>query len=415
MLECRFASRSSGCGSGGERRGRQAPGGQTSASVQDNPSQQAVSGDANPGRCFEAMAFTRDCEKLHKTFRTLQEKGCEGLQVMEVCGTHTMAIARSGLRSLLPPSLRLISGPGCPVCVTDQSYIDQAVHLAASPHRPIIATYGDMVRVPGRDGSLADARGSGADVEVVYSADQAVRIAADSPGREVVFLGVGFETTAPATALAVRRARDEDVGNFSVLTAHKLLLPVMNALLQAGDVNVDAFLCPGHVSVILGWAAYEPIVRDYGRPCVVAGFDPSQIVLGLVEIVRQLAEDAPAATTVYPSVSAEGNQVARDVLDELFKSVDARWRALGTVPDSGLALRDEYAAFDAERRFDLPEMESYELPGCRCGDVICGRARPDECGLFRTGQCTPREPVGPCMVSSEGACAAAYKYERITT
>ncbi len=218
-------------------------------------------------------------------------KDRRGVQIMEICGTHTMAIARAGLRSLLPEALRLVSGPGCPVCVTDQSYIDQAVGLAlgACGAKPIVATYGDMVRVPGRQGSLAEARAKGAEVEVVYSADQAVELAVSRPDRQVVFLAVGFETTAPGTALAVQRARREGVGNFSVLAAHKLVLPAMRALLAAGDVAIDGFLCPGHVSVILGYAAYEPIVREFARPCVVAGFEPGQILAGLAAILEQLA------------------------------------------------------------------------------------------------------------------------------
>jgi len=276
---------------------------------------------------------------------------------------------------------------------------------------PIIATYGDMVRVPGRDGSLGEARASGASVEVVYSADQAVELASATPDREVVFLAVGFETTTPGTALSVLRAKNEGIKNFSVLTAHKLILPVMNALLSGGEVQVDGFLCPGHVSVILGYGAFEQIARDYSRPCVVAGFDPGQIMAGIVEIVAQIIDGKPSAGTVYPCVSREGNKTAMELLDRVFTPVKAVWRALGEVPGSGLGLRDEYAEFDAAKRFDLPELPSYELPGCRCGKVLSGLCRPQGCPLFAK-RCTPRDPVGPCMVSSEGACAAAYNYER---
>ena len=334
---------------------------------------------------------------------------------MEVCGTHTVSIARSGLRGLFPASLKLISGPGCPVCVTDQSYIDQAVRLArraglkSAP--PIVATYGDMVRVPGRAGSLAEARAAGAEVEVVYSADQAVELARARPKREVVFLAVGFETTAPGTALAVLRARREGLGNFSVLTAHKLILPAMRALLSAGDARVDGFLCPGHVSVILGWAAFEEIARDFGKPCVVAGFEPPQVIAGIEAILEQLLAGEPAACTVYPSVSREGNRRAMEVMDEVFAPADAAWRALGVIPRSGLNLRPVFAEYDAARRFDVREMPGCEPAGCRCGDVICGRRDPRDCELFAR-RCTPMEPIGPCMVSSEGACAAAYRYER---
>jgi hydrogenase expression/formation protein HypD len=310
---------------------------------------------------------------------------------------------------MLPANLKLISGPGCPVCVTDQSYMDQAVHLAASDGNVAVATYGDMVRVPGRLGSLAEARARGAEVHVVYSADQAVDLAQRQGGKQVVFLGVGFETTAPGTALAVLRARREGVENFSVLTAHKLILPAMRALLSAREVNVDGFLCPGHVSVILGYAAYEQIARDFRRPCVVAGFDPPQILAGMEAIVQQLLDGRSEAASVYPSVSRDGNGAALRLLEEVFEPIDAPWRAIGDIPRSGLGLRQEFADWDAARRFDLPQMPSYELPGCRCGDVIRGVCDPRECALFGS-QCTDRRPVGPCMVSSEGACAAAYKY-----
>ncbi len=349
-----------------------------------------------------------NCERIHKLIEALDRPS--GVQVMEVCGTHTMAVARSGLRSLLPDGLRLTSGPGCPVCVTDQSYMDQAVVLAGLSE-VTITTYGDMVRVPGRHGSLADARASGAKVEVVYSADDAVSLATSQQDRQVVFLGVGFETTTPATALAVLRAKADGLKNFSVLSAHKLMIPAMRALLDSEQVAIDGYLCPGHVSVILGYEAYADLARDFHRPCVVAGFDPGQVVAGLEEILRQIAADDPKASTVYPSVSAQGNAEARKVSDAVFAPSDAPWRALGVIPGSGLAIRPEFAEFDAVERFDLPEAESYEMPGCRCGDVICGRCSPADCELFAT-RCTPRDPIGPCMVSAEGACAAAYKYER---
>lgn len=328
---------------------------------------------------------------------------------MEICGTHTMSIARAGLRSLLPAELKLISGPGCPVCVTDQSYMDQAIWLSRQPG-VVIATYGDMVRVPGREGSLAESRATGASVEVVYSAHHAVDLARTHADKQVVFLAVGFETTAPGTALAIQEARELGLKNFSALTAHKLVLPAMRALLAAGDVQVDGFLCPGHVSVILGFDAYREIAEQYGRPCVVAGFDPAQVLAAIAEILRQLEDKSPKACSVYPSVSAGGNAAAQQLLTEVFQEADAAWRAIGTIPQSGMVLRPEYFSFDAAKRFDLPKAQSYELPGCRCGDVICGRCSPFECGLFGR-RCTPRDPVGPCMVSSEGACAAAYKYE----
>ena len=333
------------------------------------------------------------------------------VQIMEICGTHTVALSRGGLRDLLPPELRLVSGPGCPVCVTDQSYMDQTVHLARHHPEVVIATYGDMIRVPGRLGSLEEARSAGADVRIVYAAHEAVEMAKHEPGRQVVFLGVGFETTTPATALAVLAARDAGLKNFSALTAHKLVLPAMMALLATGEVQVEGFMCPGHVSVMIGYRAYEPVVAQYGRPCVVCGFEEEQILLGIAEILRQLVEGKPAACTVYAPVTAGGNATAQEIIARTFRVTEARWRALGTIPASGLALREELAEFDAARRFALPEFESYEMLGCRCGLVICGKCLPTDCPLFGTA-CTPRSPIGPCMVSSEGSCAAYYKYHR---
>ena len=329
---------------------------------------------------------------------------------MEVCGTHTMAIARSGLKGLLPPALELLSGPGCPVCVTDASYLDQAMHLAALAKAPIIATYGDMVRVPGQNGSLAEARARGAAVEVVYSANKAVELAANYPDRQVVFLAVGFETTAPGTAMALSRARREKLANFSVLVAHKLILPAMHALLAAGDVRIDGFLCPGHVSVIIGYGAYTDLARDFHRPCVVAGFDPPQILAGIAAILDQLAAGQATAGSVYPSASKAGNPAAMKLLEEVFVPADAVWRGIGVIPASGLVLREAWREFDAQIRFDLPKIETHDPVGCRCGEVIRGLCRPWDCDLFGR-RCTPRDAVGPCMVSSEGACAAAYKYD----
>ena len=350
-------------------------------------------------------------QNIYQLWPQVSRRVGPAVQLMEICGTHTVAISRGGLRELLPEGLRLVSGPGCPVCVTDQSYVDQAAHLARQRRGLIIATYGDMVRVPGKLGSLEEARSAGANVEVVYAAHEALELARRRPDKEVVFLAVGFETTAPATALALLQAARDGVKNFFVFAAHKLILPAMHALLAQPDVRIDGFLCPGHVTVIIGWQAYQPIVQAHRRPCVVAGFEDEQIFAAIAEILRQLAEDAPAACSVYPPVTAGGNTKAQKVIEEVFQVVDAPWRALGVIAKSGLELREQFAAFDAARRFELPEFESHGLPGCRCGDVICGRCLPPDCALFGS-ECTPRRPIGPCMVSSEGACAACYKYHR---
>ena len=339
--------------------------------------------------------------------------GCLGrrVQIMEVCGTHTVSIFRNGIRAMLPENLRLVSGPGCPVCVTAQRHIDAAIELATRPD-VIIATYGDMVRVPGRRGSLERQRAQGADVRVVNSTRTALRIARDNPQRVVVFLGVGFETTAPATAATVLEADRDDVANFSVLMCHKLVVPAMLALLSAGDVPLDGFLCPGHVSVIIGAGAYRPIVEQYGRPCVVAGFEPRSILTGLVYLARQFAERRAAMENAYAGVVSDaGNRTALALLERVFVPADAPWRELGTIPQSGLELAEPYRRFDAVQRFNLTLGEDEDHPACLCGQVIQGKAEPAECPLFG-GECTPLDPVGPCMVSSEGTCAAWYKYHR---
>ncbi|MBN1345825.1 MAG: hydrogenase formation protein HypD [Phycisphaerae bacterium] len=332
--------------------------------------------------------------------------------IMEVCGTHTVSLYRSGVRSLLPEGLRLISGPGCPVCVTSQGYIDAAIALAGRDS-VTIATYGDMVRVPGNGGSLESARAEGADVRVVYSARQAIALAERHPDREVVFLAIGFETTAPATADAILSARAKGLTNFSVMPAHKQVVPAMVALLEAGDVLLDGFMCPGHVSVIIGSGAYRPVADRYGLPCVVAGFEPGQMLEALVCLLRQRTEGRARVENVYPvAVCETGNSVAVELMERVFRVEDARWRAMGTIPVSGLGLREELSDFDAFGRFGITLPEDRDPPGCRCGDVIQGKATPGDCPLFGSA-CTPRRPIGPCMVSSEGTCAALYKYRPV--
>lgn len=331
------------------------------------------------------------------------------VRLMEVCGTHTVSLFRSGLKSLLPGNVRLISGPGCPVCVTSQGYLDTACELAARPE-VTICTYGDMVRVPGRTGSLEKMRAGGARVKVVFSARDALKAAQGEPEREIVFLAVGFETTAPATAAVLMEAREKGVGNFSVLAAHKLIVPALDAILSAGDVAIDGFLLPGHVSVIIGADAYRPIVDTYGKPCVVAGFEPVGMLRAILELVEQVASGQAKLTNAYSeAVTGAGNTVAQQWIEEVFRPAAADWRAMGTIPESGLALRADYGRFDALERFGLEVGPDYEPEGCRCGEVIRGKAQPIECGLFGTG-CTPSGPVGPCMVSSEGSCAAWHKY-----
>ena len=328
---------------------------------------------------------------------------------MEVCGTHTVSLFRSGVKSMLPPQVRLISGPGCPVCVTASGYLDAALTLAEQGIT--ICTYGDMLRVPGSRGSLAEARAQGARVEVVYSARDALARALAHPDEQVVFLAVGFETTAPGTALTVLEAQRLSAANFSVLLAHKLVVPAMLALLAGGEVPLDGFISPGHVSVVIGTEAYRPIVEQYGKSCVVTGFEPPNMLAGILRLVELAKGGEAALENVYDAVvRSRGNPQARAVLERVFVPSDATWRALGVIPQSGLTLRPELRGFDAAERYQLTTLDADEHPaGCRCGEVIQGKVEPRACSLFGR-RCTPARPVGPCMVSSEGTCAAWYKY-----
>jgi hydrogenase expression/formation protein HypD len=348
-------------------------------------------------------------DELLRELVAVCERSSREIRIMEVCGTHTVSIFRSGLKALLPDNLRLISGPGCPVCVTPQRYIDAAVELTSRPGM-VLATYGDMVRVPGAEGSLEQARARGGVVLVVYSIEDAVAFAAAHPDRTVVFLGVGFETTSPTTAAGILMARRLRLGNFCVLPAHKSVLPAMMALLAGGDVPLDGFLCPGHVSVIIGSEAYRPIVAQHRRPCVVAGFEAGLIMEGLLRLARMVLRGEPALDNVYPvAVAPHGNPHALRLADQVFEPADAVWRGIGAIPDSGLRIRSRYAEHDAVRRFDISFGPDRVPPGCRCGEVLQGKVSPSECALFGGG-CTPNTPVGPCMVSSEGTCAAWFRY-----
>ena len=332
------------------------------------------------------------------------------INIMEVCGTHTVSIFRNGIRSILPKNLKLLSGPGCPVCVTEQGYIDAVLELADRDDC-IIATYGDMIRVPGKDSSL-ETKQAKADVKVVLSSEDALQLAKDNPGKTVVFVAVGFETTAPATAVVVKEAAAGAIDNFCILSGHKLVVPAMRALLSEKNHSIDAFLCPGHVSAIIGYGAFAGIVEDFDRPCVVAGFEPVQIIEGLCQICRQLSGGKAELRSVYSAVVTEkGNAAAQQTIDECFEPVDGYWRGLGKIEKSTLKLKDKYARFDTFERFGINEEPGKEIKGCRCGEVLCGLIEPTECGLFGRS-CTPQEPVGPCMVSSEGACAAWFKYGR---
>lgn len=341
--------------------------------------------------------------------RKVEEAG-RPVRLMEFCGTHTMAIARSGLRGLLRGAVELVSGPGCPVCVTADGEIDRMLAYCDVPGA-IVATYGDLLRVPGSRSSLARRRAEGADVRMVYSALDALELARENPDRPVIFLAVGFETTAPAAALAVQAAREEGLGNFFVHSAHKRTPAAMRALLEAGDLRLDGILCPGHVSAVLGAEAFAFLPAEYGVPAAVAGFEPLDILLAVDHLVdAALSLRPPDLWNGYARwVRPGGNRKAQALLEAVFRPCEASWRGLGLLPDSGFRLREEFAEFDAAIRFPAAVEEARGRPGCRCGDVLRGLLSPAECPLFGTG-CRPDRPVGPCMVSSEGACAAWYRY-----
>jgi hydrogenase expression/formation protein HypD len=341
--------------------------------------------------------------------RQIEQAAMRPIRLMEVCGTHTMAIFRHGIRSLLPKNITLISGPGCPVCVTDQADIDAFVELSRR-RDVIVATFGDLMRVPGSGSSLKQESAAGADVRVVYSPLDAVELASKTPEKTVVFLGVGFETTAPTIAAAIAVAQRQKLTNFCVYSAHKTVPEALCALVSGGQISIDGFILPGHVSVIIGLAAYRPFFDQYKMPSVVTGFEPTDILQGILLLVRAIVSGPPALDNAYSrAVTEAGNPQARALLEQVFMPCAARWRGIGVIPGSGLSLRPEYAAFDAVRRFDLEVKPVPEPKGCACGQILTGLKTPPECALFRT-RCTPLNPVGPCMVSSEGTCAAYYRY-----
>jgi len=334
------------------------------------------------------------------------------LRLMEVCGTHTMSISRYSLRQLLAGHVDLLSGPGCPVCVTANTDLDRMLAIARVPDT-IIATFGDMLRVPGSYSSLAAEKTAGADIQVVYSPLDAVALAAAAPGRRVVFLGIGFETTAPAVAAAVELAARQGLTNFFVYSAHKTL-PAALRFLLADDIGLNGLLLPGHVCAVTGRRAYDFLAAEYGVPAVVAGFTPVEILQAVRSLADLINQGESAVLNAYARVVREdGNPAARNLIDRVFVPADAAWRGIGVIPASGLALAPAYAAFDAARAFPAPAEPTMENPACRCGLVIRGKLKPPACSQFARA-CTPLHPVGPCMVSSEGACAAYYKYERHT-
>ncbi|MGE4553620.1 MAG: hydrogenase formation protein HypD [Desulfovibrionaceae bacterium] len=363
----------------------------------------------------DLLAGFRDpalCRRLlDQLARGLEQGQNRELRFMEVCGTHTVAIFRSGLRSLLPPGIVHLSGPGCPVCVTHESEVDAFLDVAGRDG-VILATFGDLMRVPGRGGrNLKKAVADGARVKVVYSPADTLKLAREHPGDRVVFIGVGFETTAPTIAGTVLMAREQGIENLRVLCFHKTVPPALEALMADPATRIDGFILPGHVSAVIGLAPYRPIAERFHKSAIVTGFEPADILQSLVQMVQWRSRgEARVANNYTRVVHDEGNPRAMQVMNAVFEPCDALWRGLGRIPGSGLAIRPEFETFDAVREFGLTIGEAPPLPGCKCGSVLKGQLRPDQCPLFSRA-CTPANPVGPCMVSTEGSCAAYYKYQ----
>ncbi|HHY65645.1 MAG TPA: hydrogenase formation protein HypD [Alicyclobacillus sp.] len=348
-------------------------------------------------------------EHLIEEIRRLAE---EPISIMEICGGHTHAIFRAGIDQVLEPQIRFLHGPGCPVCVTPIEKIDRAIALARRP-KTIIATYGDMLRVPGSESTLMKEKAKGAQVKMVYSSLDAVALAEKHPDFEVVFFAVGFETTIPANGFSILRARELGLRNYSVLCNHVLVPPVIRFLLEDPDVQIDAFIGPGHVGTVVGSEDYRFIAEEFGRPVVISGFEPNDILQSVYMILKQRQEGRRQVEIQYSrAVKPEGNVRARAVLNRIFEPVDQEWRGIGTIPRSGMAIREEFRDYDAEFKFQsaLTLSPARESPACICGEITKGVKEPWQCESFGTA-CTPENPIGTCMVSSEGTCAAYYKYQ----
>ncbi|MHB9033810.1 MAG: hydrogenase formation protein HypD [Anaerolineae bacterium] len=354
----------------------------------------------------------RDAQTAQNLISDIRRLASRPVSIIEFCGGHTHAIMRYGLRSALAPAVKLLSGPGCPVCVTADADIDRAIWLTRQPG-VILATFGDMLHVPGTESSLEQERARGAQVEIVYSALDALELARSQPQQTVVMLGIGFETTAPTIAAALLQAQSENLANFKVFCLHKLTPPPMRTILES-QVHVDAVLGPGHVSSIIGWKAWEFMPREYGISCATAGFEPLDILLALRNLVQAVSDRQPQVFNTYRrGVEPQGNQVALAMMNKVFMTEDADWRGLGILPASGMAIRPEFTRFDARQVFstDTAALPKRKNHGCRCGEVLAALIEPPECPLFAKA-CNPAHPLGPCMVSAEGTCAAFYRYGR---
>jgi len=335
--------------------------------------------------------------------------GSRKVRLMEVCGTHTVAIFKAGIRQLLPVSVELVSGPGCPVCVTPNEYLDTAIAYSKQPE-VIIVTFGDMLKVPGSSSNLGLQKAAGADIRIVYSPQESLAIATENPDKKVIFLAVGFETTAPIAAAVILMAEQAGIKNFYALSAHKLVPPALRALLMAKDTHVDGFLLPGHVSAMIGMQPYEFLIEEFHTPAVVVGFEPLDILQGIYLLLKQIQADTPKLENQYGRIVPQrGNEVACATLDKVYERADATWRGIGSIPLSGLAIRENYLSFDAKTNIPVRVENTKEHVGCRCGEVLRGNILPTACILFGNS-CRPEHPVGSCMVSVEGTCAAWYKY-----
>ncbi len=353
----------------------------------------------------------RDAELVKRTIDEIQRTVTQPWVIMEICGGQTHSIMRHGIDQLLPEKIPLVHGPGCPVCVTPLETIDRALAIAARPE-VIFTSFGDMLRVPGSHDDLFRVKSRGGDVRMVYSPLESLEIARVNPDREVVFLAVGFETTAPGNAMALKQAAAEGLTNYSQIVSHVLVPPAMEAILSSPVNRVQGFLAAGHVCAVMGWEQYEPISAKYGVPIVSTGFEPVDILDGLLKTVTLLENDTPMATNQYlRAVNKQGNPAARAVIDEVYEVCDRKWRGIGTIPASGLAIVNHLAAFDAERKFQVTDIAPNEPAACISGEILQGLKKPNECPVFGT-ECTPTSPFGATMVSSEGACAAYYSYAR---
>lgn len=362
---------------------------------------------------MEWLNTYRDGDIAGKLVESLKkQKNLRPVRFMEVCGTHTVAICRHGIRELMPPAVTLTSGPGCPVCVTATADIDAFIKAAELEHS-IVTTFGDLLKVPGSRSSLQEARAGGADIRTVYSSLDALQIARNNPERQVIFLGVGFETTTPTVAGAIITAEQEGLQNFSVISSNKIMPPALEALLADPEIQIDGLICPGHVSIMIGAGAYEPFAEQYNIPCVIAGFEPVDILKAVIMLAAQVKSGAPKVEIAYDrAVTKKGNQQAMKIMYQVFEPADAFWRGLTTIPGTGLEIRPEYDLYNARKRFDLEVVDAKDPAGCACGDVLKSIKTPADCKLFGTA-CRPENPVGPCMVSGEGACGAYYRYQKI--